>query len=168
MYQMTVVEKGAVPRELRRNFARMTKAAYMAAAGYWHDRYRPLHFEKTAYFRYPIYGLRENKKRPLYETGETLRRSEKQDFRGTSKGVRAVYNLPKLNYFGAYRRVVGNDGMVRVKWVGPRTRMRKEFQAYNAVEQRMLAQVAKAAFMEHVKVLQTLRRKEPVKGVSWR
>jgi hypothetical protein len=168
MYVMTVVEKGAVPRELRRNFARMTKAALMAAAGYWHDRYRPLHFSKAAYYRYPIYQERENKKRPLYTTGETFRASEKRDFRGTANKVRAVYRLPKLNFFGSYRRVKRPDGTFEVQWQGPKTNMRREFQANNAMEARILQGVARKAFMEHVKVLQSLRRKEPVKGVSWR
>lgn len=148
MFVFRVIEKGSVPKELRRNYARWMKASLAAALSHWHRKYRPLHFGPPAYHRYPIYNLRERKDmKPLYATGETMRASEREDFRGTSKRMRAVYNLPKLN-FKAAGRVTDKEGSRRGKPIN----LRAEYLAVNQQESDFLQKVVLQAFTDHVKL----------------
>lgn len=143
-FQITVIEKGALPKGMKGKFRRWLKEGWFALAAHWHAKYRPLHFSEAGYWRYGYerYDKRylrrkQNKfghKKPLVWTGESKRLSENQDIRGTSKEARVVMRVPTLNRKGNY--VVRDDGEAR--WYGPRRNMRAMLQKVNKQEVRGL------------------------------
>jgi hypothetical protein len=147
-FQLVVVEKGALPADVRRQYPEIMKRLYLELAEHWHQVYRPLHFSKAAYFRYG-YKKRSRKTRqskghdiPLVNTGESRRMASIPDYRGTSKGARVVMRVPALNFKGDWIPKREADGATVLRWVGPRMNMREELQRTNRQEVQSLKLLA--------------------------
>jgi hypothetical protein len=165
-YQIVIAEKGAMPKGYKRMYPAWAKGAWRAVAEHWHKVYRPLHFTEAAFSRYNIYKRRaayttkkKGHSKPLFDSGDSLRQSEKQDIRGTSSGASIYMRVPKLNYFGSYRPIKGTGGVTVVKWMGPRMRMREELEFVNSEETRYLGVVAANHFAKMINATNTETRK---------
>lgn len=116
---VTIRERGATPRHLRKAMTAAKRKGWLAAGVWWHTECRPKHFTRKAY---QIYGYtprmgeggtatkifkrsytgRKLKKfghtNPMVWSGVSERLTRARDVRATAKGVRIVMNAPALNF----------------------------------------------------------------------
>ena len=118
-FKITITETGATPRIMRRVLNNVIKAANATIGYHWHRYYRPKHFLPSGAMEYGYtprkgQGLSASSKefwksycgqklrkmhhqKPLVWSGESESRTQQQDIRATSKGVRIVLHAPALN-----------------------------------------------------------------------
>lgn len=120
MIRFKVTWTGPMPRELRRRWPKIRKAAFTEIGEMWHKKFRPKHFTRAGAREYsysPRAGdalARGSKRFRRSYTGQKLRRfghtlplvfsgasrdlTRLRDVRATGKGVRIVMRAPTLNF----------------------------------------------------------------------
>ncbi len=110
------------------------KASYQHIAEYWHREFRPKHFTRGAFQRYPgVYKARTKKYRrhklktkghslPMVYSGETRTLSRIRNIKATATGVKIILRMPILN----------------TSRKGGKVNMREEMTAVNARERATL------------------------------
>jgi hypothetical protein len=122
---ITIAERGAVPRILRKDFGRESKRSWDYAGGqhhvnFWRARFKPAHARKAKYakrkgellarstkqFRRSYFGRKYwsgshgggmQKANPLWWSGTSKRRATFAKIAPTRKGVKIRYNTPAFN-----------------------------------------------------------------------
>lgn len=133
----------------QRTIARVMKGAMRTAGEYWHKTYLPLHFQMTAYHRYPtVYKRRKAVRWRDPKTGQWLE-MDPAPLKETGR-TRAMAMTSLGPEAGKWEGISGTSLRVRIKFVVPGYLMwirqhgykpLEELTATNAQERRVLARI---------------------------